>query len=52
MKSIKSKYIVLDALDECTDREDLLTFICDLTNSKIDGLRIMATSRRERDIEE
>jgi ankyrin repeat domain-containing protein 50 len=51
MKPIKSKYIVLDALDECTDREDLLTFICDLTNSKVDGLRVMATSRRERDIE-
>jgi hypothetical protein len=52
MKSIKSKYIILDALDECTDREDLLTFICDLTDSEVNGLRVMATSRRERDIEE
>jgi hypothetical protein len=52
MKSIKSKYIILDALDECTDREDLLTFIYDLTHSEFHGLRVLATSRRERDIEE
>ena len=48
----ENKYIVLDALDECTDREDLLTFLHDLINSKQQGLRVMATSRRERDIEE
>ena len=47
-----SKYIVLDALDECTDREDLLTFLCDLVASKLTGLRVMATSRREKDIED
>ena len=48
----KSTYIVLDALDECSDREDLLEFVCDLISSKPKGLRILATSRRERDIEE
>lgn len=52
MGQIDSKYIVLDALDECTDREDLLTFICALVDSKLPGLRILATSRPERDIEE
>ena len=46
------KYIMLDALDECTDREDLLTVLYDLVISKPQGFRILATSRRERDIED
>jgi len=48
----EQKYIILDALDECTDREDLLTFVQKLVESKQPGLRILATSRRERDIGE
>jgi hypothetical protein len=44
------KYIVLDALDECTDREVLLTFLRELSASE--GLRILATSRQEKDIED
>jgi hypothetical protein len=48
----EEKYIVLDALDECTDREGLLTFIQDLTTSKPRNLHILATSRREKDIED
>jgi hypothetical protein len=46
------KYIVLDALDECTDRESLLTFIRELTDSQPQDLRLLATSRREKDIED
>ena len=46
------KYIFLDALDECTDREDLLTFVCNVVDSKLIGLRVMATSRREKDVED
>jgi ankyrin repeat domain-containing protein 50 len=49
---IENKYIFLDALDECTDREDLLTFLHELINSKQQGLRVLATSRREKDIED
>jgi ankyrin repeat domain-containing protein 50 len=52
MDRIECKYIILDALDECTDREDLLTFFYNLADSRVKGLRVMATSRRERDIEE
>ena len=48
----KSTYIILDALDECIDREDLMIFTCDLIRSEPKGLRMLATSRRERDIEE
>lgn len=46
------RYIVLDALDECTDREGLLTFIRELIGSKPRDLRILATSRREKDIDD
>lgn len=46
------KYIILDALDECTDREDFITFIHELVYSQKKGLRIIITSRREKDIEE
>jgi hypothetical protein len=46
------KYIVLDALDECTDREGLLTFLRELVGSKPRDLRVLATSRREKDIED
>ncbi|KIX03389.1 uncharacterized protein Z518_06941 [Rhinocladiella mackenziei CBS 650.93] len=49
---IGSKFVVLDALDECTDREDLLTFLRNLVDLKLTGLRVMATSRREKGIEE
>jgi hypothetical protein len=52
MASIEYKYIILDALDECTDREDLLTFLNDLVNTKQQSIHILATSRRVRDIEE
>ena len=46
------KYIILDALDECTDREDFITFIHELVDLQKGGLRIIITSRREKDIEE
>jgi hypothetical protein len=46
------QYIVLDALDECTDREDMLTFLHELVMLKQPCLRILATSRREKDIED
>ena len=47
-----AKYLILDALDECTDREGLLPFIREVTASKPRDLHIMATSRREKDIED
>ena len=41
--------IVLDALDECTDREAMLKFVKELSGSQ--GVRLVVTSRRETDIE-
>ncbi len=52
MDRIKSKYVILDALDECTDHDRLWMFVRDLVEFKQPGLRVMVTSRRERDIEE
>ena len=46
------KYIIFDALDECADREDFITFISNLVDLQIEYLHIMITSRREKDIED
>ena len=48
-------YIVIDALDECTDREKTLNWVNQLslnTNRKPANLHIVVTSRPERDIHE
>lgn len=46
------KFIFLDTLDECTDREEFLTFVRELMKLKPLGLHILTTSRRERDVKE
>ncbi|THH11184.1 hypothetical protein EW146_g8129 [Bondarzewia mesenterica] len=43
-------YVVLDAVDECTERERLLPFVEMLVGLKLANLHIMATSRPEMDI--
>lgn len=50
LKGFRSTYILLDALDECADREDLLEFIETLIGWKVKNLHILTTSRRENDI--
>jgi methionine synthase II (cobalamin-independent) len=48
-------YIIIDALDECTDREKTLNWVNKLisdTNRKAANLHIVVTSRPERDIHE
>ena len=50
MESFSSTYILLDALDECTDREDLLEFIEALMGWSINDLHVLVTSRKENDI--
>ena len=48
-------YIVIDALDECTDREKTLNWVNRLisdVNHKVANLHIVVTSRPERDIHE
>lgn len=48
----RQNYIVLDALDECANREELLVLIEEVIGWKIKNLHILATSRKEGDIEE
>ena len=48
----KHTYIILDALDECTDREPLFKILDDLIGASREDLHILATSRPEKDIED
>ena len=45
-------YVILDALDECEDREQLIALIEEIHDWKLGKLNMLATSRAERDIEE
>jgi hypothetical protein len=44
-------FIILDALDECAEREDLLGLMEEIQDWKLMNLHILVTSRREREIE-
>jgi hypothetical protein len=44
-------YICLDALDECTDRKRLLDLLKRILKQSLTSLHILATSRKERDLE-
>jgi hypothetical protein len=41
-------YIVVDALDECSERDDLLSVLEEITSWNQDSLHILATSRPDR----
>lgn len=45
-------YIIVDALDECSDQDELLAMITEISNWKLTNLHLIATSRRERNIED
>jgi NACHT domain len=45
-------YIILDALDECIDRDELMVAIKILAEWRLERLHILVTSRKERDIED
>lgn len=45
-------FIVFDALDECGEKDKLLSVIEEIAGWKTDGLHVLATSRKESDIEE
>ena len=50
LESFDEIYIVLDALDECTDKKGLLKWIKQMTSWKRSKLHLLATSRPEEDI--
>jgi hypothetical protein len=49
LRSSVRTYLIIDALDECSDREELLKFIIQLSNQN--SASLLATSRKEREIE-
>jgi hypothetical protein len=50
IKSFSQVYLALDALDECTEREELMEYLDELLCADIEGLHLLSTSRQERDI--
>ncbi|KFY91992.1 hypothetical protein V498_05197 [Pseudogymnoascus sp. VKM F-4517 (FW-2822)] len=44
-------YLVLDALDECADRAELLSILEQIARWQLEEMRVLVTSRKERDIE-
>lgn len=52
LRSFYNVYIVLDALDECSNRQDLLEYLGRLLSWNAEHLRILVSSRPERAIEE
>ena len=52
MTSLGDIYVIIDALDECTEREQLLTDLEEMASWEGVSLHMLATSRRETDIEE
>jgi ribosomal protein L12E/L44/L45/RPP1/RPP2 len=52
LESLLSTYITLDALDECTDREDLLSLLKDISIWSRKNIQILVTSREDKDIKD
>ncbi|KAF8196084.1 ectomycorrhiza-induced ankyrin-domain/NACHT-domain-containing protein [Pholiota molesta] len=49
---LHSVYIIIDSLDECTEREKTLRWINQMTSRRMGNLRLVVVSRPERDIED
>lgn len=52
LQELQEVFVIIDALDECDDRADLLEHLECMFNWQLDQLHILATSRKERDIED
>ncbi|KAF1928951.1 HET-domain-containing protein, partial [Didymella exigua CBS 183.55] len=51
MQQFTHAYIVLDALDECTSRPELMDVLETVAGYQLDSVHLLMTSRKERDIE-
>jgi hypothetical protein len=51
LDGFRHAYLIVDALDECTERSKLLDWIDEIAQWKVGKLHLLATSRQERDIE-
>jgi hypothetical protein len=52
VEALPHTYIILDALDECPERDELLGFLQEIAEWKLDQLHVLVTSRLLTDIEE
>jgi hypothetical protein len=48
----KNAYLIIDALDECDKRAELIEVLEEILGWGLDNIHILATSRKERDFEE
>jgi hypothetical protein len=51
LDSFQEVYIIIDSLDECSERVKLLSWVAEITRWKVAKLHLLTTSRPERDIE-
>ncbi|KAF2706267.1 HET-domain-containing protein, partial [Pleomassaria siparia CBS 279.74] len=51
MQEFAHVYVVLDALDECSEREELMGVLETMAEWQLKHLHVLVTSRKERDIE-
>jgi hypothetical protein len=51
MQEFACVYVVLDALDECTQRQELMDVLNTVVRWQLDNLHLLITGRKERDIE-
>jgi hypothetical protein len=51
MQQFMHVYVVLDALDECTQRPELMEVLETVAGWQLDNVHLLMTSRKERDIE-
>jgi hypothetical protein len=49
--NFRAVYVIFDALDECQERSRLLKVVKEIYDWKLDALHLLATSRKEGDIE-
>ncbi|KAF1363959.1 HET-domain-containing protein [Lizonia empirigonia] len=52
IREIPQVYVVLDALDECSQPSELLEMLTTVTGWQLQNLHVLMTSRKERDIED
>ncbi|OAF58861.1 hypothetical protein VC83_06133 [Pseudogymnoascus destructans] len=51
LQEFPQSYLILDALDECADRAELLSILEQMAGWQLEEMRVVITSRKERDIE-
>jgi len=51
VKELGETFVLIDALDECTDKDKLLDLFCVMAGWNVENLHVLVTSRNEPDIE-